>query len=41
MTEPRDDDTSDADDSLVGDTTDLPDDVRDGDVEAGDTEDGS
>lgn len=36
MTEPREDeDTSPADESLVGDTSDLPDEVRDGDVLAG------
>ena len=38
MVMPREDDTSPADESLVGDTTDLPDDVRDGDVEAGDSQ---
>jgi hypothetical protein len=35
VTEPREDDTSAVDDSLVGDTSDLPDDVRDEDVLTG------
>lgn len=43
MTDPREreDDTSAEDESLVGDTTDLPNEVRDGDVLAGEEEDPS
>lgn len=38
MADPKDEDTSSADESLVGDTSDLPDDVRDGDVAEGEDE---
>lgn len=38
MPDPKDEDTSSADESLVGDTSDLPDEVRDGDVAEGEEE---